>query len=318
MARSSPLRLLVAALVVAGCSTAGAVSDGSLGGDPGGGEPVHDVRAQMATDLAPSQIAGSTVPDPATPVPCSVDDLEFWTARVVPNRATVDVVIRIRNAGEVRCDADISRSPDIGPAIEPDVWLDPDGTADLIVGQRTSECATPSVVAAVDVAIGGDVVSVPSAVLTCGWWLTAFYPNDPVREGCELEALELAATPGAVVVRNGAVRPCAMGGIVEVDGQAVADRRPAGPSVLELMPGDVVAFGRRDAGTCDGSTRRVELIDEVAGLMIVDDVPCDVAFESRAGGPWFGSVDVYPVGSADDPVDPSAVIDALNPFDDGP
>lgn len=330
--RWAPRCLLFAVIASAtACASDSSNGDGALGGepraassiaasadDPGAAAtsvPVTD--AVVATDLAPSQRVGSTVPDPVTPVPCSVDDLEFWTARVVPGESTSDVVIRVRNAGPVRCDADISGSIRLDPAVEPDVWLDRDATADLVVGQAASDCTSPSVVASIDVAIGDadTVVDVPSLLVTCDWWLTAFYPNQPVRDACEREALELAVTPRALLVRNGSARPCALGGIIDVDGAQVVTETDPGISVHELSSGDVVAFGRPTSESCDGSSRRVELFDELVQELVFDDVPCDLAVDLGGGRPWFGSDDAQWLGANGDPLAASAVLDALDRFE---
>ena len=232
--------------VVAACSSD---APGTLGGSPPSVDwsgktsaaPVAGDSSNVATDLAPSQIAGSTVPAPTTPEPCDVDDLELWTAQLIPGPSTVGAVIRIRNDGNVTCDVDIGRSPSVDPAIEFDVWLERGATADLIVGQRDVDCDDPVRVTAVEVAIRGELITVPSVLVTCGWWLTAFYPNDPARSACERDALDVAVVADAVIVRNGSEQPCAMGGIVEVAGAPVASENSPGPAIRELRPGDVVA-----------------------------------------------------------------------------
>ncbi len=304
--------------VVAACSSD---APGTLGGSPPSVDwsgktsaaPVAGDSSNVATDLAPSQIAGSTVPAPTTPEPCDVDDLELWTAQLIPGPSTVGAVIRIRNDGNVTCDVDIGRSPSVDPAIEFDVWLERGATADLIVGQRDVDCDDPVRVTAVEVAIRGELITVPSVLVTCGWWLTAFYPNDPARSACERDALDVAVVADAVIVRNGSEQPCAMGGIVEVAGAPVASENSPGPAIRELRPGDVVAFGRPVVDECHG-TSRVELLDEAAGALVVGDVPCALSFELGGGRPWFGTAAGpparLPAGSADE----AAVVAALDPF----
>ena len=175
----------------------------------------------VATDLAPSQTGGSTVPDPPTPEPCGVDDVEMWTAQVARDGSSA--VVRMRNVSDRWCEPDIGRSPLLDPAIEPDVWLLPDATADLVVGPSTSGCADPAVVDAVQVGIGDESVLVPTALVTCGWWFTAFAPTADVRVGCELADIDVAVTAVSVVVRNASARPCALSGPVGVDGAAVVE-----------------------------------------------------------------------------------------------
>ena len=290
--RSAVGRVLVSvALVGTGCS--------------GGSGGFDDVSVPVASDLAPSQLVGSTVPEPVTPVPCEVGDLELWTAQAAPGLGSPLAVIRIRNAGDVRCDADISNSANLDPLVEPDVWLDRGATADLIVGDSPTDCTSPAVVTNIDVSIGDAAIDVQTVFSSCGWAFTAFYPNDPVRDACERDSLELATTLDGLVVRNSSSVPCALGGIVEISGAvAVADPTAAPmPDVAELMPGDVVAFGRRSGDDCEGSGV-VELHDDRVGPLVFDDVACDLEFQFGGGRPWFGSVD------SGEPTD------SLNPFGD--
>lgn len=299
--------VLLGLAVISGCSGDGSGRDATLDGSaPASDISVLDDAPGVATDLAPSQIAGSTVPAPLTPVPCVLDDLELWTAQLLPGATTVDAVIRVRNDGDVRCDADIGRSPNLDPAIEFDVWLERGATADLIVGQRSTDCEEPSGVGQVEVAVGDDVATVATAIVTCDWWLTAFFPNDPTRTGCEREALDVVVTPDAVLIRNGSGQPCVMGGIVEVEGAAIAAERSPGPSIHDLLPGDVLAFGRRVDDDC-GPANRVGLYDEAAGALVVERVPCALTFELGGGRPWFDE-------PSDGPVDRQAIADALNAF----
>ncbi len=265
-----------------------------------------------ASDLAPSQRTGSTVPAPATPVLCQLDDLTIWTAHLVANPTSIDAVIRVRNAGDVRCDADIGRTPNLDPAAEFDVWLEPGQTADLVIGQEPTDCRDPQFVSEVEIAIDDDLAVVPTAIVSCAWWLTAFVPNDPVLVGCERDSLQLAVHPNALLVRNRSASPCSLAAITEVEGAMTTDELSPGPVVSALMSGDVVAFGRR-AATCDGAPGRVVLLDELGRGLAVDDVPCELVFELGGGRPWFGA-DAVPLDDLRN-VSPAAVFESLNPFD---
>ncbi len=270
----------------------------------------------VATDLAPSQTGGSTVAEPPSPDPCRARDVEMWTAQVGPAADTA--VIRMRNVSDTWCEPDIGRSPLLDPAIEPDVWLLPDGTADLVVGPDGSECADPQVVDRVQVGIGEESALVPSALVTCGWWLTAFYPNDAVQDACDVSDLDIVAAATTVVVRNASTKPCGIGGLVDVEGAAVvADATPPAPAVTELLPGDVVSFGAA-GDACEGVRDLVVLTDEIVGELRVREVPCDVEFELGAARPWFGSATGplarFPDGAVAETAD---LVAALDPFGEG-
>lgn len=301
----------------------------ACGDDPGGGgerrptgPPVTLPLAEqalddpdvttVATDLAPSQTGGSTVPDPPTPEPCGVDDVEMWTAQVARDGSSA--VVRMRNVSDRWCEPDIGRSPLLDPAIEPDVWLLPDATADLVVGPSTSGCADPAVVDAVQVGIGDESVLVPTALVTCGWWFTAFAPTADVRVGCELADIDVAVTAVSVVVRNASARPCALSGPVGVDGAAVTASSADDPRVNELFAGDVVSLGRPGDVDCDGAHERVVIHDEAFGELEVANVPCEVVFELGAPRPWFGT-EVGPLATLTDDATAATVVDALDPFD---
>lgn len=266
----------------------------------------------VATDLAPSQATGSTVPVPAVPDKCGAGDAEVWTAQVAADGSTA--VIRMRNVSDTWCDFDIGRSPRIDPAIEPDVWLPPGETADLVVGPSTSGCSAPEVVDRVQIAVADDSVLVPTALVTCGWWLTAFYPNDEVGEPCGPTDLEVAVT-ATVVVRNASITPCRLGGLEAVDGAEVVARSGAAPEVLELLPGDVVAFGRLAGDPCQGANT-VVLSDELVGRLEVPDVFCAIVFELGPAVPWFGTRFGPGLGDTGD-ASTESVIEALDPFVDG-
>jgi hypothetical protein len=242
----------------------------------------------------------------------------MWTAQVGPAADTA--VVRMRNVSDMWCEPDIGRSPLLDPAIEPDVWLLPGGTADLVVGPDGTGCTDPTVVDRVQVGIGEESVFVPTALVTCGWWLTAFYPNDTVGDACELADLDVAVAEASVVVRNVAVGPCAIGGLVDVEGAPVAATSSVAPAVVELWPGDIASFGAPGAGDCEGVRDLVVLTDEVVGEFTVAEVPCEVEFELGPARPWFGTTTgppaLLPAGTGDAP-DPAVVVEALDPFADG-
>lgn len=268
-------------------------------------------EATVASVLAPSQVTASTAAPPPTPPPCTVADVELWTAgiRMTPSESgatTVDAVIRVRNVSDAWCEPDIGRSPRLDPRIEPDVWLQPGATADLVVGQEVDPCDEPALVSSVQVGIGDESVVVPSAVLTCGWWLTAFYPNDAATEPCAAGDLDVVATDRAVVVRNGANAPCSLG-------TPASGVRPE-----SLFPGDVVAVGGRGDDACEGATARTVRVgggDEgVGGVeVVVPDVPCDLVFDGGPPRSWYGAHD-GPAASLGDGAAITEVLDALDPF----
>ena len=270
-------------------------------------------------DLAPSQIAASTVAAPDTPGPCALADLEFWTAQVTVADTSADAVIRVRNRGEQWCEPDISGSPLIDPAVEPDVWLDPGGWADLVVGQSGQECFEPSLVTLAQIDVDGEAVVVPTAaVATCGWRLTAFFPNQTAAEPCA--QLDVVDVDGFVLVRNGSLTSCGLGELVGVDGVAASTGPPSDPGVpviVDLAPGDVVAFARVIDPTveCDADQGPGELTFELAGTFDVPEMKCGAVFEAGAGRPWFGDPNgpLAPFGSDD--FDPDQALAALDPFD---
>jgi hypothetical protein len=135
----------------------------------------------VASELAPSQVAASTVPEPELPPPCAVGDLRFSTPADATTEGSVGAVIRIRNAGDVRCEVDVIDSPAADPLMEPDVWIDPGAEAELLVDQATSACAQPAPVSSVDLVVNGTPVTVPVAIAeACGVMLTAIYAVEPV------------------------------------------------------------------------------------------------------------------------------------------
>jgi hypothetical protein len=276
--------LLVASLASAGCSYGEHAVEGGT-------------SAIVATDLAPSQIAAPTVPEPTKPPPCDPADLDLWTAQVLVADTTADAVIRIRNNGADWCKADIGGSRFVDPLVEPDVWLDPGATADLVVGQAASECDDPMPVSVIPVSVGDFEVAVPSAVVACEWWLTAFHPNEPAVASCDRGQLDVVVVDAAVLVRNDSTRSCLLDRVTEVidaDTDADADADAADVDVIDvrqLLPGDVVAFGRRLRTACDGPPRPVVLVGAAELELELGAVPCGLVFEPGFGRPWYGSPD---------------------------
>jgi hypothetical protein len=307
-----PVRSAVGPLllvVLVGCSAEVSISGTTL--------PLADTALDdpddttVASVLAPSQTSASTAPPPATPPPCGADDVELWTAATRPGASTVDAVVRMRNVGDSWCEADIGRSPLLDPAIEPDVWLQPGDTADLVVGQAVEPCDDPALVTAVQVGIGDTSVVVPSALVTCGWWLTAFYPNDAVATPCERGDLELVVTAGAVVIGTSSSAPCVIDALTAVDGVPLVAPSSA-PQPIEVFPGDVVAVGRPGGAACEGSASRTLRFDNSLEAEI-DGVPCGFVFESAPPRPWYGSPSgpaaFLPAGAGLE-----EILDALDPF----
>ena len=298
-------RLLLTALV--GCSADASVPDTTL--------PLSDTALDdpddttVASELAPSQVAASTAPPPATPSPCGDHDVELWTAAIRPAASTADAVIRMRNVGTAWCEVDIGRSPRLDPTIEPDVWLQPGDTADLVVGQAEEPCQEPALVTAVQVGVGDTSVVVPSALVACAWMLTALYPNDPVTAPCERRYLDVVATAGAVVIGTSSPAPCLIEALTAVDGiPLTAPSTP--PRAVEMFPGDVLAVGTPRERDCDGATSRT-LRFGVSLDVVVDDVPCGLQFESASPSPWYGMPN-GPTVADDAGID--EILDALDPF----
>jgi len=269
-------------------------------------------------DLAPSQITGSTVAAPDTPGPCALADLEFWTARVFVGEQSADAVIRVRNTGDVWCEPDISNSAFLDEAVEPDVWLDPGGWADLVVGQSGRECFAPEIVTLAEIDVDGESVVVPTAaVTTCSWELTAYYPNDLAVDPCS--DLDTAGTERFVLVRNAGFMSCVLGELTSVEGMAASTIPRIVTSALSLVDlgvGDVVAipFTVDPAVVCDSTAGAGGLIFEVAGPMTVDAMTCGAIFELGAARPWYGDPNGPLAVFAPDAFDLDEVLTALDPF----
>jgi hypothetical protein len=322
--------LAVVALVVLAAGAVAALA-GCASAEHGGGTvpvPTPTPVPSGGVELAPSQTGADTVAPPDTPDPCRLDDLELWTARVVVGTGSADAVIRVRNAGREWCEVDVSGSPVIDPAIEPDVWLDPGGWADLVVGQRDDgPCAGPEVVATAAVVVGGETVDVPTAaVAACSWWLTAFYPQDDAADSCVATDLELTVVTPFVLVRNRAPVACRLGALVGVRGvdvasadlDEVASVGPATPAILDLAPGDVAGFPATwdPRSQCDH-----ELGDVILEFADAGDVraqlPRCARYQLGPGRPWFGDRDGPPTVPTPATGGVAGVLRTLDPFAGG-
>jgi hypothetical protein len=52
----------------------------------------------------------------------------------------------------------------------------------------------------------------------------------------------------------------------------------------------------------------------VAGVVVVDDVPCDVVFDSRTARPWYGTPSGPTAGLQAGVVDADTALAVLDPF----
>jgi hypothetical protein len=304
----------VLALVTCGCGSSADSSDVLPLAEPA----VSADGTGPTDDLAPSQITADTVQPPATPGPCELGDLEFWTAQVQVGESSADAVIRVRNVGDVWCEPDISGSPQIDPAIEPDVWLDPGGWADLVVGPSGRRCYSPEILQLAEIDIHGETVDVPTAaVATCGWQLTAFYPNEVAEQPCD--QLEVVDAEQFVLVRNVSPWSCVLGELIGVDGNGASTRPRTDfdvPAIVDLAPGDVIGFVHvfDPVDDCDAGPSPGTMAFDVAGSVPVDEVVCGAIYEVGAGRPWYGDPAGPLAAPLDDPLDLELALAELDPF----
>lgn len=178
--RASVVALAVASVVapvaVVGCSDS---SSPGAGADVGGGGTVPDTGP--TDDLAPSQMTAATVPRPPTPPPCDPAVIEIGPSGVDAGDPTL-VSIRVENVGTEWCEVDVSGSPSADARMEPDVWFEVGGTAELLVQLDVESCADPVLVDEVEVDINAAVrsVAVGADVFACTWSIVAFYPVEAV------------------------------------------------------------------------------------------------------------------------------------------
>ena len=271
-----------------------------------------------ASQLAPSQLTASTVPAPALPGPCPLAELDMWTAQVSIGDGTADAVIRIHNLGEVVCEVDIAGSALLDAEIEPNVWIDPGGWADLVVGQSGRTCRSPELVTLADFDIHGDAVVVPTAaVVSCGWELTALFANEVATRPCD--RLDTATVDRFVLLRNPGPGSCVLGELTAVDGRgAVAMPRTtvASASVRDLAAGDVVAIPYTVADTveCVSAVGPGSMTFDVAGAVPVEMIACGSLYEVGAARPWFSDPN-GPLAAFDpEQFDVAVALATLDPF----
>jgi hypothetical protein len=312
---SSSVRWLVVAVAIAAASSC---DSGDASGRretlPLGITPSENTGP--AEELAPSQLTGSTVAAPDTPGPCDVDQLEFWTAQVAVAATTADAVIRVRNRGDVWCELDISGSSFLDREIEPDVWLDPGGWADLVVAGEPG-CDESVAVTAIAVDVDGVEIDVGSAVIdSCGWKLAAFFPNEVAEAPCA--DTEAVVVDGFVLVRNSSFRPCVLGALLAVEG-AGAGAEPASarvePALPDLAAGDVVAFPYRVAGGSGcGPEPSARLTFDSSVVIDLVGVRCGAIHELGPGRPYFGTEGGPLADHRAGPLDLDGALAALDPF----
>ncbi len=273
-------------------------------------------------ELAPSQITASTVAAPTTPGPCSLAKLEMWTAQVTIADDTADATIRLLNLADEVCEVDVTGSMWLDPAIEPNVWIDPGGWADLVVGQSGQKCLSPELVTLAEFNILGDTVVVPTAAITsCGWELTAFFPNDLATQPCD--QLDTATVEGFVLIHNAGFDSCVLGELTAVDGHSAAMTarlEASNPSealgVVDLAPGDVVAipYTMVDGVSCDTETGPGSMTFDAAGIVPVEMIACGSLYELGAARPWFSDPNGPLVSFDPEQFDLATALAALAPF----
>jgi hypothetical protein len=281
-----------------------------------------------AIELAPSQITAETVPAPELPPPCEIADLVLWTAQVIVAAGSADAVIRVRNDGDVWCEVNVSQSPNIDPLMEPDVWLDSGGLADLVVGQSGDECLSRAPVTLVELDINGVKVVVPTAmVATCGWQLIALYPNEISSGPCDPDELEAVGTHfGFLVVRNRSANSCTLGELIgasllgtELLPFNLADN-PASPAtvdlaIVDLAVGDAVAFRMQSnpRADCDISIQAHQLSFSIAGT-VTARLPTCTLYEPGPGRPFYGDPGGPLWNLPPGPFDVRSALAELDPF----
>jgi len=161
--RHAGAALAIAYLVVAGVGCGSGDDDGS----------------PTASDLAPSQVAASTVPPPTAPGLC--DPLRIGLAVVEPESESSvdqpDQLVELVNVSEDECEVDISRTERASPEMEPSVRLAP-GAIGLVWIEAVETCDAPSADPLEEIVL--DVNGVEQSVtLTfsprCGAEVTAFF-----------------------------------------------------------------------------------------------------------------------------------------------
>lgn len=117
-----------------------------------------DAAAPAAADLHPSQATASTVAEPVGPPPCDPRLLTWSTA--IPSDPDTVLVVRVVNTGDVECEVDLSESAIADPTMEPDVWLEPGATGEVLIADRDPGCAQPAVEPVVSLTVNAAPVDV--------------------------------------------------------------------------------------------------------------------------------------------------------------
>jgi hypothetical protein len=154
--------------------------------------------------------------------------------------------------------------------------------------------------------------------------LTAFHPNEPAVEPCDRGQLDIVVVDAAVLVRNGSTGSCLLDRVTEVVDAGAGAASVVGAdaedgdviAVRQMLPGDVVAFGRRVRTPCDGPPRPAVLVGAAELELVLDAVPCGLVFEPGFGRPWYGSPDgtAGTAVSVGGPTVSATVLAALDPF----
>ena len=176
------------AVAVLGLGACGGVEAGVTAGSavpppttlPAAPTTMATVTATLPTVTGPPMVASEPAALPATttppplPPPCDPSVLEFDASPVIDG----ELVVTITNGGDEWCEANLQRSPGVDPLMEPDVWLDPGASAQLLVDVETRICVAPIDVDTIDLDVNGVAVvgcrSRPMRV--CILTLTALFP----------------------------------------------------------------------------------------------------------------------------------------------
>ncbi len=234
----------------------------------------------------------NTVSAPEGPSDCDVNDLSLWTAQVSIGRLSSDSIIRIRNDGAQPCEADLSRSANAGAMMEPDVWIEVGGWADVAITQTGSSCFLPSTVTSGELDINGQVAPIAMAMIaSCNWELSALYPAESAWITCGRDPLDVALTSNFVVVRlPDESTACQLGNLVSVGYPTGNDPRHDAIEIRDLAPGDVVAFrySTYASGDCD-RTAKLSTLTFSLGAEISAMMPRCALFQFGAGQPFYGT-----------------------------
>ncbi len=130
----------------------------------------------VAIELAETQVSASTVVAPETVGPC--DPTQIEVVPVEPS-AEADQVIDLVNRGSVRCEVDVSDSPDADEDLEPNVVLAPGELAHLWISEVTGcEVGSPSPPADFELRVNDTARAIPLTFAPqCGIELWAFFTD---------------------------------------------------------------------------------------------------------------------------------------------